>query len=203
MKQKNTIWEITELLIVAVILAVVIRLFFVSAYKIPSGSMLQTLQVGDYLLVTRFNYDVKVPFTDISMVSTGDPEYGDIIVFRFPGDPKQDYIKRLIGKPGDTIEVRDTMVFRNGKLLKEPYTQFVAPGNRKPGMAPLIVPEGHYFMMGDNRDQSEDSRSWGFVPRKYMHGKAWVIYWSWEGFANIRWNRLGTFLYPDASERGV
>lgn len=205
MKQKNTIWELTEILIVAVILAGIIRLFLVSAYKIPSGSMLQTLQIGDYLLITRFNYDIKVPFTDMSLVRTGDPDYGDIIVFRYPKDPSQDYIKRVIGKPGDTIEIRNKMVFRNGKLLKEPYTQFTRPGSAIIGldfMPPLTVPEEEYFVMGDNRDESLDSRDWGFVPRKNIHGKAGIIYWSWDGFPNVRWNRIGTLLYPDATEKG-
>ena len=205
MKQKNTIWEFTELLIIAGILAVVIRLFIVSAYKIPSGSMLETLQIGDYLLVTRFNYDIKIPFTDTSIISTGDPEYGDIMVFRYPRDPKQDFIKRLIGKPGDTIELRDKMVFRNGKKINEPYTRFSDPGSRvfgKDTTAPFTVPADMYFMMGDNRDESMDSRDWGFVPREYLQGKAWIIYWSWASFTDIRWGRIGTILYPDKSLTG-
>lgn len=205
MKEKNTLWELTEILLVAAILAGIIRMFLVSAYKIPSGSMLQTLQIGDYLLITRFSYDIKLPFTDISMIRTGDPDYGDIIVFRYPKDPEQDYIKRVIGKPGDTLEIRNKMVFRNGKLLKEPYTQFTRPGSAVSGfddMAPVTVPEDQYFVMGDNRDESLDSRVWGFVPRRYIHGKAGIVYWSWEGFPNVRWGRIGNLLYPGETEKG-
>ena len=205
MKQKNVIWEYSEILIVALILAMIIRAFLVQAYKIPSGSMLETLQIGDYLLVTRFNYDIKVPFTDQSIVSTGDPEHGDIIVFRYPKDPDQNYIKRVIGVPGDTIEIREKKVFRNGKMITEPYTRFSKPWSRIEGtdnFKRITVPEGQYFCMGDNRDDSADSREWGFVPRDNIQGKAWIIYWSWESMTDIRWGRIGTFLYPDESITG-
>lgn len=205
MKQKNVIWEYSEILIVALVLAMIIRAFLVQAYKIPSGSMLETLQIGDYLLVTRFNYDIKIPFTDKSIVRTGDPEHGDIVVFRYPVDPDQNYIKRVIGLPGDTIEIREKKVFRNGKLITEPYTQFSRPWSRIEGtdnFDRITVPEGHYFCMGDNRDDSADSREWGFVPRDNIQGKAWIIYWSWKSMTDIRWNRIGTFLYPDESITG-
>lgn len=205
MKQKNVIWEYSEILIVALVLAMIIRAFFVQAYKIPSGSMLETLQEGDYLLVTRFNYDIKVPFTDISVVSTGEAQHGDIIVFRYPKDPSQNYIKRVIGLPGDTIEIRDKQVFRNGRLVTEPYKRISKPWSRIEGtdnVDRLTVPEGHYFCMGDNRDESADSREWGFVPRDNIQGKAWIIYWSWKSLTDIRWNRIGTTLYPDASITG-
>ena len=202
MKQRNIFWEYSEILIVAIVLALIIRAFLVQAYKIPSGSMLETLQIGDYLLVTRFNYDIKVPFTDISIINTGDPERGDIIVFRYPVDTSQNYIKRVVGLPGDTIEIREKQLFRNGKAVVEPYSQFTRPWSRITGIDnynQIIVPENKLFVMGDNRDESADSRAWGFVPRENIHGKAWIIYWSWEGFSNIRWNRIGTFLYPDKS----
>lgn len=206
MKQKNVAWEYTEMIIVAIVLAVIIRCFLVQAYKIPSGSMMNTLMEGDYLLITRFNYDIKIsiPFTtiDIPITETGEPEHGDIIVFRYPNDPKQDYIKRVIGLPGDTIEIREKQVFRNGKLIKEPYTRFVNPQSRIFGVDnvdKITVPAGHYFAMGDNRDASADSRSWGFVPRENIHGKAWFIYWSWGDGWDVRWNRIGTNLYPDES----
>lgn len=206
MKQKNIAWEYTEMIIVAVVLAVIIRCFLVQAYKIPSGSMLNTLMEGDYLLITRFNYDIKVsiPFTtiDIPITETGEPRHGDIVVFRYPNDPKQDYIKRVIGVPGDTIEIREKQMFRNGKLVKEPYTRFVNPYSRIDGVDnydKITVPAGHYFAMGDNRDASSDSRAWGFVPRANIHGKAWFIYWSWGDGWDVRWNRIGTSLYPDES----
>lgn len=206
MKQKSIAWESTEMILVAIVLALIIRCFFVQAYKIPSGSMMDTLLEGDYLLITRFNYDIKisVPFTqiDIPIMTTGDPAHGDIIVFRYPQDPRQDYIKRVIGLPGDTIEIREKQVFRNGKLIREPYVRFSNPYSRIDGVdnvAKITVPEGHYFTMGDNRDASADSRMWGFVPRGNIHGKAWLIYWSWGDGWSVRWNRIGAILYPDAS----
>lgn len=205
MKQKNMAWEITEIIIIAVILALVIRFFAVQAYKIPSGSMLETLQIGDYLLVTRFNYAVKVPFTDIEIVRTGEPEHGDIIVFRYPLDPSQDYIKRVIGLPGDTIEIRNKQIFRNGQLIREPYVRIAKPWSNIPGVdtfGKITVPPDSYFAMGDNRDESADSRAWGFVPRKNIQGKALIIYWSWASLTDIRWSRLGTFLYPGEDARG-
>ena len=203
MKEKNIIWEISEILIVAVILAGIVRLFIGSAYKIPSGSMLETLQVGDYLLVTRFNYAVKVPFTDIEMIRTGEPGHNDIIVFRYPEDPDTDFIKRVVGVPGDTIEIRDKQLYRNGTQINEPYVKYLDPASRRAGwdtFGPVVVPKDRYFVLGDNRDNSQDSRKWGYVPRHYIHGKAWMIYWSWEGFGDaIRWNRFFTFLYPARS----
>jgi len=205
MKQKNVAWELTEIVIIAVLLALMIRFFAVQAYKIPSGSMLETLQIGDYLLVTRFNYAVKVPLSDIEIVRTGEPEHGDIIVFRYPLDPSQDYIKRVIGLPGDTIEIRDKQVFRNGKLLREPYVRIIKPWTRIPGIDnynKVTVPPDSYFVMGDNRDESLDSRTWGFVPRRNIQGKAWVIYWSWASLTDIRWSRIGTFLHHDRAASG-
>lgn len=207
MKQKNIVWEYTEILIVALLLALVIRCFFVQAFRIPSGSMLTTLMKGDYLFITRFNYDIKIslPFTtiDIPLVKTGDPEHGDIVVFRFPGDKKLDYVKRIIGKPGDTVEIREKQLFRNGKRVDEPYARFTQPWSRLEGLdnyGPVTVPEGHYLALGDNRDESADSRAWGFVPRENIHGKAWVIYWSWDE-NGPHWNRIGTNLYPDPAIR--
>ncbi len=197
MKQRNVIWEYTEALLVAIVLAVVIRFFIVQAYKIPSGSMLETLQIGDYLLVTRFNYGIKIPFTDREILHTGDPQRGDIIVFKYPRDTSQDYIKRIEGLPGDTIEMRNKQLYRNGQKVVEPYIQNIRPNQRIPGvddMAPIRVPEGKYFVMGDNRDGSADSREWGFVPREYIQGKAWIIYWSWASFTDIRWGRIGTLI---------
>lgn len=206
MKQKNMAWEISEIVIIAIILALTVRFFAVQAYKIPSGSMLNTLQIGDYLLVTRFNYAIKIPFTNKEIFRIGDPQHGDIIVFEYPRNPSQDYIKRVIGVPGDVIEMRDKQLFRNGKHIKEPYVRIVKPWSRVPGMdsfGPVTVPADHYFTLGDNRDESADSREWGFVPRRNIQGKAWLIYWSWDSPAtSLRWNRLGSFLYPDAAARG-
>ncbi len=197
MKQRNVIWEYTEALLVAIVLALVIRAFVVQAYKIPSGSMLETLQIGDYLLVTRFDYGIKIPFTDREIVHIGDPQRGDIIVFKYPRDPSEDYIKRIVGVPGDVIEVRNKQLYRNGEKVVESYIQHIDAGQGPPwrdNMRPVVVPAGKYFVMGDNRDGSADSREWGFVPRENIQGKAWIIYWSWKSFTEVRWNRIGTML---------
>ncbi|NCC24115.1 MAG: signal peptidase I [Deltaproteobacteria bacterium] len=185
--------DYAEALIIALVLAFIIRSFVVQAFKIPSGSMLQTLQIGDHLLVNKFLYGLKIPFTHIMVAEFKDPSFQDVVVFEFPEDPSKDFIKRIIGLPGDVIEIRDKAVIRNGELLDEPYIQHVDSRimPRRDEMPPLTVPEGKYFVMGDNRDESYDSRFWGFVDRNTIEGKALIIYWSWQGFDNIRWGRIG------------
>ena len=186
--------EYAEALIVALILAFFIRSFVVQAFKIPSGSMLQTLQIGDHLLVTKFAYGVKIPFTNTMIIERDGPAHGDIIVFEFPEDPSKDFIKRVIGLPGDVIEIKDKQVFRNGVQLSESYIQHVDSSTsvpRRDNFGPVMVPENKYFVMGDNRDESYDSRFWGFVERNTIEGKALVLYWSWESLTNIRWERIG------------
>ncbi len=189
--------EYSEALIIAIILALIIRTFFIQAFKIPSGSMLETLQIGDHLLVNKIGYGIKVPFTHYMLAEFNDPQHGDIVVFEFPEDPSKDFIKRVIGLPGDTIEIREKHVYRNGEKLDEPYTQHtdtVTNASRRDNMAPVTVPEGKYFVMGDNRDESYDSRFWGFVDRNKIKGKAWLLYWSSNGLSNIRWNRIGQII---------
>ncbi len=190
--------EYTEALIVALVLALFIRTFVVQAFKIPSGSMLETLQIGDHLLVSKFLYGIKVPFTDITAIPISDPQHGDIIVFEYPEDPSKDFIKRIIGLPGDTVEVRHKVVYRNGEPLNEPYVEHKDPLTRsglmdhRDNMPPIVVPPHKYFVMGDNRDFSHDSRFWGFVDRSAIIGKAWRIYWSWGNpWYHVRWDRLG------------
>ncbi|MBT8762636.1 signal peptidase I [Desulfohalobiaceae bacterium Ax17] len=189
--------EYAEALIVALILAFFIRSFVVQAFKIPSGSMLQTLQIGDHLLVNRFIYGLKIPFTDTYIVKFSDPKFQDIIVFEFPEDPSKDFIKRVIGVPGDVIEIRNKEVWRNGQKLNEPYVQHTDPRiiPHRDNFGPIKVPEGKYFVMGDNRDESYDSRFWGFVDRDKILGKAWIIYWSWAGFKHVRWDRIGHLIH--------
>lgn len=188
--------EYAEALIIALILAFFIRSFVVQAFKIPSGSMLDTLQIGDHLLVNKFIYGVQVPFTDFTFIPVSEPEFKDIIVFEFPEDTSKDFIKRVIGLPGDKIEIRDKQVYRNGKKLQEPYAQHTDPNivPKRDNFGPVVVPEDKYFVLGDNRDESYDSRFWGYIKDEKIKGEAWIIYWSWSGFDNIRWGRIGMTL---------
>lgn len=202
-KWLKTLREYTEALIIALVLALFIRTFIVQAFKIPSESMLNTLLVGDHLLVNKFSYGVKLPFVDKIIIPVDDPDYGDIIVFKYPKNPSVDYIKRIIGKPGDTIEVRNKDVYRNGEKLVEPYVIHKDPHTQptvRDNMPPRVVPDGHYFVMGDNRDHSADSRFWGFVDREAIHGKAMIMYWSWNQHPNgptdmVRWGRIGQLIH--------
>jgi signal peptidase I len=196
--------EYGEALIVALILALIIRTFIIQAFKIPSGSMEDTLLVGDHLLVNKFIYGTNIPFTDISFLAIRDPQRGDIIVFEFPEDKdkpifqRKDFIKRIIGKPGDVVEVRDKVVYVNGEPYRIPeeihrdsMTMSEDSSNRD-FFGPVTVPEGHYFTMGDNRDYSYDSRFWGFVPEESIKGLAFIKYWSWDSDARRpRFNRIG------------
>ena len=154
-KRKSVVREYAEAIIIAVVLALFIRTFVVQAFKIPSGSMKQTLKVGDHILVNKFLYGIKIPFTDRKFLPFRGPEYLDIVVFKFPEDETKDFIKRVIGLPGDTIEVKRKVVFRNGKPLTEPYTIYTQPYNhnmsveKRDEFGPVVVPEDSYFMMGD------------------------------------------------------
>lgn len=194
---QSTLKEYVEALIFALILAFFVRSFVIQAFKIPSGSMLETLQIGDHLLVNKFIYGIKIPFTDITVIPVSEPKFQDIIVFEFPEDPSKDFIKRLIGLPGDRIAILNKQVFRNGKLLEESYIQHtdnqIIP--QRDNMPAIVVPKGKYFVLGDNRDESYDSRFWGLVDGKKIKGKALILYWSWENFSNIRWKRIGKILY--------
>jgi signal peptidase I len=163
----------------ALLLALVIRTFVIQAFKIPSGSMLETLQIGDHILVNKMSYGtpVDIPFTPHEIFHTprfGDPEHGDVVVFKFPQEPKRDFIKRVIGIPGDRIEIKDKKVYRNGELLDEPYVihkdvNLRPGGDLRDNSSEIVVPENRYFVMGDNRDFSLDSRFWGFVDRDLIH----------------------------------
>ncbi len=205
--KKSIFREYTEALIIALVLAVVIRTFVVQAFKIPSGSMLPTLQIGDHILVSKFAYGIKNPFTDNNLISFSPPEQEDIIVFKYPVDPKIDYIKRVVGIAGDRIEIKDKKVYINGELYKTEQakylTNIILKSNRD-NYGPVTVPANSLFVMGDNRDNSLDSRFWGFVNYKMVKGKAFIIYWSWDldkypnfsfkRFATIRWSRFGDII---------
>lgn len=197
--RRKSFWrENIEAVLIAVVLALFIRTFVVQAFKIPSGSMLETLQIGDHILVNKFIYGTHIPFTDLSILPVRKPQRGDIIVFKYPVDESRDFIKRLIGVPGDTIEVRNKIVYVNGKPLKDEYVvhrdERIIPGNRD-NFGPVTVPDHAYFMMGDNRDGSYDSRFWGFVKESEIRGKALIIYWSWDREAKRpRLGRIGKIL---------
>ncbi|MCP3898989.1 MAG: signal peptidase I [Desulfobacteraceae bacterium] len=204
--------ENLEVVVIAVAIALFIRAFVVQAYKIPSGSMKDTLLVGDHLLVNKFIYGVKIPFTDgKTLIPIKDPVQGDIIVFKYPGDPNlgssdpnigKDYIKRVIGIEGDTIVIKDKQLYVNGELkeYKEhvKYTDpVIFPGNfnSRDNLGPIKVPEDSLFVMGDNRDNSYDSRFWGVVKLNAVKGEALIIHWSWkQAEFGVRWNRIGNLL---------
>lgn len=214
--RKSIVREYAEAIIVAMLLAFAIRVFVVQAFKIPSGSMIPTLLIGDHILVSKLSYGLQWPtdcnmlmsfppvncYTSTTVVTFGKPQRGDIVVFRFPEDEEKDFIKRIVGLPGDTIQLRNKVVLVNGQPLDDKaFTQRIDPGvidstiNPRDNFGPVTVPEGSYFVMGDNRDQSLDSRFWGYVREEKIRGKAFRIYWSWNGQGNwtewVRWERFG------------
>jgi len=190
--KKSTVREYFESVIIAVILALFIRTFVVQAFKIPTGSMENNLLIGDHLLVNKFIVGPTDSAVERALLPVRPIKRGDVIVFKYPEEPSRDFIKRVIGLPGETLELRDKKVSINGQALDEPYVHFLEP----PGAAsefrevtsydvrerygPVTVPPNQYFVMGDNRDNSQDSRYWGFLPRDYIKGKAVVIYWSYD-----------------------
>lgn len=180
--------DYSEALIIAFILAMIVRAFFFEAFKIPTGSMLDTLQVGDFLLVKKFSYGVRLPFAESPLIRFEGPKHGDVVLFEFPKEPEKLFIKRVIGIPGDKIEIRDKVVFRNGEKLEEPYAVHNDPNilqASRDNFPLYIVPDGHYFVLGDNRDYSNDSRYWDALPRDRVKGKAWFIYWSWSADVKV------------------
>ena len=208
--KKSVIRENIEAILIAVLLALFIRTFIVQAFKIPSGSMLPTLQIGDHILVSKFIYGVKIPFTGATLIPPTDPKPNDIVVFQYPKDPSLDYIKRVIAVAGDTVEIRDKKIFINGKPFEDKHGTFtdplIHPGSMDPrdNLGPVKVPEHKIFCMGDNRDNSYDGRFWGFVDLGAVRGKAWAIYWSWDvqqpllsldRLRSIRWGRIGDLVH--------
>lgn len=197
----------------------VLRSFVVEPFRIPSGSMLPTLEVGDFILVNKFAYGLKMPALHGTLVETGSPERGDIAVFRYPHDPRNDYIKRVVGLPGDTLVYMDKQLFINGQqMAQEPVGPYalqmsgrdmvferrsenleslehdilIGPPRRGDSVR-VTVPEGHYFVMGDNRDGSDDSRRWGFVPERNLVGRAFFIWMNWNSeLGRPDWSRIGT-----------
>ncbi len=208
--------EYLEAIIIALVLALTIRVFLVQAFKIPSGSMIPSLQIGDHILVNKLAYGLQIPqdcefeagllpvtcYSSSMLLEFEKPERGDIIVFRYPEDEHKDFIKRIIGLPGDTIQILEKTVYVNGEPFHdEAFTQRVDPGmidgriNPRDNFGPVTVPPDSYFVMGDNRDQSLDSRFWGYVQEHKIKGRAFLVYWSWHGQGSmtewVRWNRIG------------
>ncbi|HTZ38931.1 MAG TPA: signal peptidase I [Syntrophales bacterium] len=193
--------EYAEAIIIAILIAAFIRTFVVQAFKIPSGSMKPTLEIGDHILVNKFSYGVKVPYLRNTIIPIGQPERGDIAVFIYPEDKSKDFIKRVIAVGGDTVEIRNKKVFINGTPMEDPYgvhvEDIIYPKSlqRRDNLGPIQVPMGTIFVMGDNRDQSYDSRFWGFVKLEDVIGKAFIIYFSWDSDNNtVRWGRIGKLL---------
>ena len=201
-KKKSTFREYAEAIIVALVLALFIRTFVVQAFKIPSGSMEPTLEIGDHILVNKFIYGIKLPFTSISLLPLGNPKRGDVIVFIYPLDTSKDFIKRVVAVEGDTVKIVNKKLYINGaevddsRAVYKENTIFAAEIQKRDNFGPVTVPEGHLFVLGDNRDRSLDSRFWGFVPRKDVRGKAFMIYWSWNGQeTTLRWKRIGQLVH--------
>jgi signal peptidase I len=190
--RKSTLREYFESIVIAVILALFIRTFVVQAFKIPTGSMENNLLIGDHLLVNKFVFGPSESSLERTLLPIGTLERGDVVVFKYPEEPDRDFIKRVIGLPGDTLELKAKKVYINGTPLDEPYVHFIdAPRSEseihevtsfdvRERYGPVTVPANQYFVMGDNRDNSQDSRYWGFLPRDYIKGKALIIYWSYE-----------------------
>lgn len=218
----RTFWEWTRSVLVAFALFLLVRAFLVEAFKIPTGSMENTLLVGDFLLVNKAVYGAEIPGTGLHLPALDEPDRGDVVVFTPPHEPRKNYVKRVVGIPGDTIEMQDKVLLVNGVPSHEPHARFVDMGGdaRHPNMkwqaghliarpgdytpsrdtwGPLVVPDGHYFMLGDNRDNSEDSRYWGFVSRDAIRGRPWFVYYSFDPASHdglpwlraVRWDRIG------------
>jgi signal peptidase I len=199
--KKSTLREYIESILIALMLALIIRSCIVQAFKIPSGSMEDTLLIGDHLLVNKFIYGLKLPFSDRRIFKIRDPQRGDVMVFEYPVNRSQDFIKRVIGVPGDEISERDKVVYVNGVPYRNPHEIhkdgriLPAETSQRDNFGPIKVPENSYFMMGDNRDNSYDSRFWGFVKNSDIKGKAFVKYWSWDDDSwRVRWERLGRWI---------
>ena len=213
-KQKGWVREYGESIIIAFVIAMLVRTFVIQAFKIPSGSMKPTLLVGDHLLVSKFSYGIRIPYRifgfylpggGTTLLPISSPKRGDVVVFVFPEDHSKDFIKRVIGLPGETVEVKGKEILINGTPIKDPWgvyngQQMGQAGEIQAHFGPVKVREGAYFVMGDNRNHSYDSRFWGFVDKRFVEGRALILYWSWnhlaESFAGkVRWNRIGRVIH--------
>jgi signal peptidase I len=190
--KKSTVREYFESIVIAVILALFVRTWVFQAFKIPTGSMEQNLLIGDHLLVNKFMFGPTATGLERRLLPVADITRGDVVVFKYPEEPERDFVKRVIGLPGETLEVRRKRVYINGQRIDEPYVFYLQPPSDEASphesgafdlreqYGPVVIPPDSYFMMGDNRDNSQDSRYWGFLPRSYVKGKALMVYWSFE-----------------------
>lgn len=201
-KGKSAFREYAESIVFALLLALFIRSFIVQAFKIPSGSMIPTLQVGDHILVNKLSYGIRSPFWDSYILNFKKPQRGDVVVFIFPEDRSKDFIKRVVGVEGDMVEIRGKKVYINNRHTEDIHAHFEGDPpergafNVRDDYGPRQVPENHIFVMGDNRDRSYDSRYWGYVSLDDVKGRAFLIYWSWDGNDRwVRWDRLGNLIY--------
>jgi len=201
-KKKSTFREYAEAIIVALVLALFIRTFVVQAFKIPSGSMEPTLEIGDHILVNKFIYGVKIPFTSIQLFPLEKPKRGDVVVFIYPLDPSKDFIKRVVAVEEDTVKIINKKLYINGVQVPDPHgvytdeSSFSGEVQKRDNFGPVTVPKGTLFVLGDNRDRSLDSRFWGYVPLRDVRGKAFIIYWSWDSQGTtVRWGRLGHLIH--------
>ncbi|MCK9429991.1 MAG: signal peptidase I [Candidatus Omnitrophica bacterium] len=178
--KKSVLRDWTESIIIAFLLSLVIRMFFIQAYKIPTGSMRMTLQEGDLIFVNKFIYGAKVPLTNFYLPALRQPKRGDVIVFVYPEDKKKDFIKRLVGLPGETVEIKGGSIYINDQPANDPIFKQIYYYNRGEFSAEgqkIVVPADSYFVLGDNSVTSKDSRYWGFVPKESILGKALIVYW--------------------------
>jgi len=196
-KPRSIVREYVEAALWALALTMFLRAFVIQAFRIPSESMRDTLLVGDFLFVNKFEYGPKLPFTHVRLPGLRAPKTGDVIVFQFPQDPSKDFIKRCIATGGETLEIHDKQLSLDGKRLQEPYAIHTDPNVKPAGyenrdnFGPITVERGKLFMMGDNRDNSNDSRYWGTLDMDLVKGRAMFLYWSWDGDKNWpRWNRI-------------
>jgi signal peptidase I len=210
MEKKKFIREYVEPIVIAVLIALFIRTVIIQAFKIPSESMKDTLLVGDHILVNKFIYGIRIPYSDKifgeskKLFEWNKPKRGDVIVFIFPKDRSKDFIKRVIGTEGEKVQIIHNKIYIHDKLIDDPWGQFKMPRASIEDFGPLTVPWGSLFVMGDNRDNSQDSRFWGFVNVNEVKGKAFIIYYSGSSMLNIlfpwtwgdiMWNRFGKLIH--------
>ncbi len=179
-RKKSAAREWIESIVIAFILAMFIRTFFIQAFKIPTGSMIPTLLVGDKILVNKFIYGIKIPFTDLRILEIRDPKRGDVIVFKYPEEPKKDFIKRLVALEGEKLLISEGKIYVNGKALENSLfgqRYYYNRGEYSGGLKEVVIPKDSFYVLGDNSASSRDSRYWGFVPEKNLVGKAFLIWW--------------------------